>query len=141
MKLFLDANVLISVLNHELPVFTYSSRVLSLNSLNSKYKLYTSPLCLAITYYFASKKCGNNKALEKLKLLGEQLHITSMTQSEVLATTQNKKIKIYEDALQYYSAVNAGFDAIITENVKNSYFSIIGVFDCRDFILNELKVF
>ena len=31
MKLFLDANVLVSVLNKEYPSFTYTSRILSLD--------------------------------------------------------------------------------------------------------------
>ena len=57
MKVFLDANILISVLNKEYPVFTFSSRVLSLAD-NSKYKFYTSPLCLAIAYYFAEKSAA-----------------------------------------------------------------------------------
>ena len=58
MKVFLDANILVSVLNKEYPVFTYSSRVLSLAD-HSKYKFYTSPLCLAIAYYFAEKMNSN----------------------------------------------------------------------------------
>ena len=92
MKLFLDANVLISVLNHELPVFTYSSRILSLEQFSSRYKLYTSPLCLAITYYFASKKCGNKKAIEKMQILGNLLNICTISEAEVKATSLNKKI-------------------------------------------------
>ena len=39
MKIFLDANVLISVLNNEYPLFTYSARVLSLAD-NKKYKVF-----------------------------------------------------------------------------------------------------
>lgn len=55
MKLFLDANVLVSVVNKEYPLFTYSSRILSLAS-NPKFEVYTSPLCLAIAFYFAEKQ-------------------------------------------------------------------------------------
>jgi len=58
MKIFLDANILVSVLNKEYPVFSYSSRVLSLAD-NTKFKVYTSPLCLAIAFYFAEKKTNN----------------------------------------------------------------------------------
>ncbi len=77
MKIFLDANILVSVLNKEYPVFTYSSRVLSLANV-SKYKLYTSPLCLAIAYYFAEKKCGNTQARHKIDLLISKLQITTV---------------------------------------------------------------
>ena len=64
MKIFLDANVLVSVLNKEYPLFTYSSRVLSLAD-NPEFKVYTSPLCLAIAFYFAEKKNGNAMARKK----------------------------------------------------------------------------
>jgi predicted nucleic acid-binding protein len=61
MNIFLDANVIISVVNQEYPLFTHSSRVLSLAD-NDNYKVYTSPLCLAITYYFSEKKSGTKMA-------------------------------------------------------------------------------
>jgi len=54
-KVLLDANVLISVLNKEYPLFTFSSRILSLTDAK-KQQLYTSPLALAIAFYFSSKK-------------------------------------------------------------------------------------
>ncbi|MEJ6980186.1 hypothetical protein WG906_06975 [Pedobacter sp. P351] len=54
MKVFLDANILISVLNKEYPVFPITSRILSLSD-TDKFELYTSPFCLAIAFYFAEK--------------------------------------------------------------------------------------
>ena len=55
MKVFLDANILVSVINKEYPLFPFTSRILSLNQ-NFRFSLYTSPLCLAIAFYFAEKK-------------------------------------------------------------------------------------
>jgi predicted nucleic acid-binding protein len=64
MNIFLDANILVSVLNKEYPLFTYSSRILSLID-SKRFRVYTSPICLAIAFYFAEKKCGNKIALQK----------------------------------------------------------------------------
>jgi predicted nucleic acid-binding protein len=58
MKIFLDANILISVLNKEYPLFTYSSRILSLAD-DKRFQVFTSPVCLAIAFYFAEKKSGS----------------------------------------------------------------------------------
>ena len=55
MKVFLDANVLVSVLNKEYPLFPHSARILSLAD-QLRYQLYTTPICLAIAFYFAEKK-------------------------------------------------------------------------------------
>lgn len=138
MKLFLDANILVSVLNHEMPVFSYSSRIMSLPSFKSNYQLYTSPICLAISYYFAEKKCGSKRAIEKMQILSKHIKITSIGQNEVKLVNANKKIKDYEDGLQYYAALNGGCNVIITENISDFYFSEIPVHSSKEFILEVL---
>ncbi len=135
MKLFVDANVLISVLNKEYPVFTYSSRILSLADY-SKFKLYTSPICLAIAYYFAEKKCGNVQARAKINILVNKLHITTVNDKTVRDTNSNKKIHDFEDGLQYYSALNSGCKYIITEDLEDFYFSEIETLNCKSFLEN-----
>lgn len=133
MKVFLDANILVSVLNKEYPVFTFSSRVLSLAD-NSKYKFYTSPLCLAIAYYFAEKKCGNAQARNKIDLLITKLQITTVNDKTVRDTNLNKQIHDFEDGLQYYSALNSGCKYIVTEDLNDFYFSEIEVLTSRRFL-------
>ncbi|MEI9958643.1 MAG: PIN domain-containing protein [Ferruginibacter sp.] len=71
MRIFLDANILVSVLNKEYPLFTYAARIVSLAD-NKKFTVYTSPVCLAIAFYFAEKKCGTQLAKQKIKLLSEK---------------------------------------------------------------------
>lgn len=138
MNIFLDANILVSVLNHEMPTFSYSARVMSLPTFRSNFKLFTSPICLAIAYYFAEKKCGNKKAIEKIKILSNQIQITSIGPDEVYAVNINNKINDYEDGLQYYAALNAKCDMIITENIGDFFFSEIPVYTPKDYILNVL---
>jgi len=88
MKIFLDANVLISVLNKEYPLFTYNSRVLSLVD-NARFKVCTSPLCLAIAFYFAEKKHGTTHARKKIDLLIEKLEFTSITERTIFQVGKN----------------------------------------------------
>jgi predicted nucleic acid-binding protein len=133
MILFLDANVLVSVLNKEYPLFTYSSRVLSLAD-DSKFKVYTSPLCLAIAFYFAEKKHGNSMARKKISLLTEKLHFTSIDHKTVVDAEHNKKIHDLEDGLQYYSALEKKCECIITEDLNDFYFSEIQVLNSRRFL-------
>jgi predicted nucleic acid-binding protein len=133
MKIFLDANILVSVLNKEYPVFTYSSRVMSLAD-SSGFKLYTSPLCLAIAFYFAGKKSGNASARHKINLLTEKLKFTQVNEEAVHQTTRNKRIHDFEDGLQYYSALGSGCKLIVTEDVKDFYFSEIEVLSSRQFL-------
>jgi predicted nucleic acid-binding protein len=64
MKIFIDVNVLVSVLNKEYPLFPYAARALSLID-DPEFEVFTSPVCLAIAFYFSEKKSGRAKAKEK----------------------------------------------------------------------------
>ncbi|MBC7886931.1 MAG: PIN domain-containing protein [Ferruginibacter sp.] len=133
MRIFLDANILVSVLNKEYPLFTYSARILSLAD-NKKFTLYTSPICLAIAFYFAEKKSGTLMAKKKIEILAGKLSITDVGKFEVLASLQNKKVNDFEDGIEYYAAVSSACDAIITEDINDFYFSSIPVLHSKAFI-------
>jgi len=124
MKIFIDANIIVSVLNKEYPVFTYAARVLSLPA-SRNIQLYTSSCCIAIAYYFACKKSGAGKARQKIALLAQHIKLAENKQQDVQLICTNKKIKDFEDGLQYYAAANAGCKCIITGKVKDYYFSDI----------------
>jgi predicted nucleic acid-binding protein len=132
MRVFLDANVLISVVNEEYPVYAYSARIVSLAQ-NPGFKIFTSPLSLAITFYFAEKK-NKRRALEKIKFLAGKLHITSQDEKVVSAALGNKQIHDFEDGLQYYSALDSGCTAIISEDGADFHFSEIEVLRSREFM-------
>ncbi len=137
MKIFLDANILVSVLNKEYPLFTYSSRILSLAN-RSDFKVFTSPLCLAIAFYFSEKKSGKKEAGLKINLLGSKILIADTTKVVVSQTIENARINDFEDGLEYYSALGEKCKCIITENVSDFYFSEIEVLSARDFFEKHL---
>lgn len=133
MKIFLDANVLVSVLNKEYPLFTYTSRILSLIE-NRKYVVYTSPLCLDIAFYFAEKKNGTKAARRKIEILSGKIKIAPVDQLSVKKAVENKMILDFEDGLQYYAAENVKCQCIITEDVDDFFFSKMEVLRSKDFI-------
>jgi len=133
MKIFLDANVLVSVLNKEYPTFSHSARIISLGDHSRKFKLYTSPMCLAIAFYFAEKKSNSALAKQKINILCQHLSIADNTTEGVLKTLENKSIHDFEDGLEYYAAVKENCDCIITEDKKDFYFSDIEILNCKEF--------
>lgn len=133
MRVFLDANILVSVLNKEYPLFPFSSRILSLTE-QPNFEIYTSPICLAIAWYFSEKKSGTKQARRKMELLCSKIKIAANVEKAVFSTLTNKNIHDFEDGLEYYAALNAGCECIITENKADFYFSEIPVFACEEFI-------
>jgi len=137
-KIFLDVNVIVAVLNREYPLFTPAARILSLSD-NKRFQIYTSPLCLAIAYYFAEKKSSSKHARSGIEILAGKLIITTVNQETVRLSVKNPAITDFEDGLEYYSAVQSGCQAIITEDVSDFFFSKIPVMNCETFILSLIS--
>jgi predicted nucleic acid-binding protein len=133
MKIFIDANILISVLNHEYPLFNYSSRILSLAD-NASYQIFTSPISLAIAFYFSEKKSGRKLAKKKLEVLCDKVQSTLVDQEIVQSAIHNPKSLDFEDCLEYYSAIHLGCDVILTEDKTDFYFSELPVLNSQEFI-------
>ena len=133
MRLFVDANILVATLNKEYPLFTWSSRLLSLQG-KHEIALFTSPLCLAIAFYFSSKKSGEKIAREKIETLLQHIGITPVDESTTRQAIKNKLIYDFEDGMEYYSAIRHKCDCIITENQKDFYFSELEVMGCEAFL-------
>lgn len=133
MKIFLDANVLVSVLNREYPLFPLSARVLSLSD-RPDFELLTSPVCLAMAFYFSEKKSGSSLAKRKIEVLNTKLKMTSVDQAVVNLAIKNPQVTDFEDGLEYFSAINASCEIIVTEDQSGFFFSDIPVFTCKQFL-------
>lgn len=138
MRIFLDANILVSVLNKEYPLFTWSARVLSLAG-KKRFTLYTSAVCLAIAFYFAEKKSGTRAARTKIGLLTQHVSIAGLGGAEVIQAVKDQSVNDFEDGLQYYAAKAAKCRCIITEDVHDFYFSELEVLTAEQFLRKYLS--
>ncbi len=138
MRVFVDANILVSVLNKEYPLFTNTSRILSLAG-SAGFQIYTSPVCLAIAFYFASKKYKSTKAKEKISLLYNHIEIAEATKSSVQKALKNKSVLDFEDGIEYYSAEESRCTCLVTEDINDFYFAKIEVLTSEAFFLKYMK--
>jgi len=137
MKIFVDANILVSVLNKEYPLFTYTSRIVSLAD-TGEMEVFTSPVCLAIAFYFAEKKVGSQKAKQKIKLLADHLCIAEITAHSVSKSLRNPAVIDFEDGLEYYAAVENKCRCIVTEDISDFHFSEIEVLSSQEFFKRHM---
>ena len=87
--------------------------------------MFTTPLCLAIAFYFAEKK-NKKLARQKIGLLGEHLSIAAISEATVKKVTKNA-------AIHDYAALESKCACIITEDRDDFYFSEIEVISAEDF--------
>ena len=139
MRIFLDANILVTVLCNEYPQISFCSQVLSLCD-NKRFEVYTSPLCLVIAFYFSEKKNGNRLARKKISLLAGKIRITTINEESVKKTISNRSVNDFEDGLEYYSALQSKCKCIITNDRKDFYFSEIETLSAEDFLMKYVVV-
>lgn len=133
MRIFLDANVLITVLCNEYPRFTACARVLSLCD-NPRFTVFTSPLCIGIAAYFTEKKNGRQLAKKKMALLLDKLRITTIDEDMTRQVMTNPRVDDVEDGLQYYSALGSGCECIVTYDKGDFHFAETEVLDAEAFL-------
>ncbi|HKL40022.1 MAG TPA: PIN domain-containing protein, partial [Cryomorphaceae bacterium] len=76
-----------------------------------------------------------NTKLRKFKVISE----VSVTHEQTVEKSLNSKFKDFEDALQYYSALEANCDLILTRNGKDFRLSEIPVMTAEEFLASVSK--
>lgn len=137
-RLFVDTNIVIDLFAKREPFYTEAATLFSLADTKKLY-LSVSALTFANANYILlqSKKQDEAKLiLRKLKLI---VSVLSLDEKIVGLSLNDNDFKDYEDALQYYSALDNGAEAIITRNLRDFKKSKLPVMTAAQFLKNFLK--
>ena len=115
--LFVDSDVILDVLEKRERFYEYSAQILSLGD-EKKVKLVTTSLAFANIYYLLRKHLGIKKAKESLRKLRIIVDVISVNAKEV-DLALNSELSDFEDALQYFMALDGKIEFIITRNVRD----------------------
>lgn len=116
-KYFVDTDVILDLLSQRVPHFHFSAVLFSLAEMG-KFELYTSPTVMVNTFYILRKNLGNENAKNTLRKLRIILHVIDSSE-KVLDLALNSNFNDFEDAIQYYTALDADIQTIITRNLKD----------------------
>ena len=136
-NLFLDTNIVLDLLAHRMPFYTEAAKLFSLAD-KKKIKLSISALCLADVNYILSKKTPEmevRKILRKFKVLVNLLPLDEKISDLAL----NSEFRDFEDAIQYFTAIENDQDLIITRNQQDFKESKIPVMTAGEFIKSIKK--
>ncbi len=122
-KIFLDANILIDILDSKRPSSKESAKLFEfLVRRVNDFGLYTSCDLLTTVYYLTVKPLGKDEALAKIKILNRVIHIIEFGNTEVTEAIElmerNPKYIDLEDTIQYVMARKKKCDYIITNDKK-----------------------
>lgn len=116
-KIFVDTDVILDLLAERIPFFHFSAVLFTFAEMK-KLELYTSPLVLANTFYILRKQLGNNEARNALRKLRILLHVVDSSES-IIDKALNSDFSDFEDAIQYYTALEHEITVILTRNLRD----------------------
>jgi predicted nucleic acid-binding protein len=131
-KLFLDTNIILDLLANRFPFYTEAAELFSLAD-KHKLKLSISSLCMADTHYILSRQNPEmevRKILRKFKILVNVLSLDD----KITDLALNSEFRDFEDAIQYFTAIENDQDIIITRNLSDFKDSKIPVMTAKEFI-------
>ena len=127
-NVFVDTNVIIDFLADRKPFSDGAAQLFQLAK-NKEIKLYIAAISVNNTYYILRKVCLHSKSLELIGSIDDLVEIIPLTQN-VIRKAIKSGFKDFEDALQYYSALNVNkVDVIVTRNAKDFKKSEVPVLD------------
>lgn len=113
-KVFVDSDIILDLLAKREPHYLHAAKLFTLID-QQKVKGYTSPIVFANLHYLLRKNSSNSAALKSLRKLKTLINILSVDE-RIIEQSLNSEFADFEDAIQYFAAVNNGISIIITRN-------------------------
>ena len=130
-KLFVDTNIVIDLLERREP-FCNDAILLFTMAYNKKVKLFVSPMTFATASYLL-RKHGTQGVNALLSNLRQLVHIAA-TDKKVIDNSIASSFPDFEDAMQYYTALSAKVDIIITRNIADFENSRLPIMTAEQFL-------
>ncbi|WP_456377838.1 type II toxin-antitoxin system VapC family toxin [Lutibacter sp.] len=131
-RLLVDTNIVIDLLAKRNDFFLEAQELFTLAD-RKELKLFVSSLTFANTYYILSQKLKVKEArkiLRKFKVLVEVLPMDD----KIIDLSLDSDFKDFEDAIQYYTAIENEIDIILTRNLKDFKTSKIPVLTAKNYV-------
>jgi predicted nucleic acid-binding protein len=132
-RILIDSDVILDLLLDRKP-FCEDSLAIIYACEQKQLQGFVTPVIIANVYYIFRQKASHVTVTEQLKLLLNIISVLNMDQKQVLAALDSK-FTDFEDALQYFSAIQSNkVDVIITRNTSDYKKSALPVFTPNEFL-------
>lgn len=135
-RLFLDTNVILDLLGERIPFYDSIAKVATLAD-QKKITLVVSPLSFTTIDYVLNKFESSESVLIKLrkfKIICDVCEVDEKTIEKGL----NSGFKDFEDAVQYFTALQSNCSIIITRNAKGFKSATIPIMTAEEYLSSIL---
>jgi len=136
MRIFIDTNILIDLLIKRLPSYSSVARIFDI-ALKQKDTIVISNLSIVNAHYVVKKITGVQESSLRIALnnICTTCEIASFTPSITIKSLISE-FKDFEDATQYFCALENGCDLIVTNNKKDFKLSALPVMNAIEFLIS-----
>jgi len=134
MKVFIDTNIFLDILCKR-DLFVDDALSIFDMAVDGRIELLISDLSIANIKYVTRKEIPSDKFYDLIQTFRSIFTIVPLG-AGVVDNAVSLRANDFEDALQYFSAVQAGADCLVTRNIKDYRFAKMEVLDSKTFLAN-----
>ena len=131
-KVLVDTDVIYDLLAKREPYYIFAA-ILFTKADHNKVKLFISALTIANMHYMLSRLKSDKEARKILNRFKVLVSIIPLDQ-KILELALNSDFKDFEDAIQYYSAIENNVEILLTRNLRDYKKAKIPVMTAEGFI-------
>ncbi|MCX6251214.1 MAG: PIN domain-containing protein [Bacteroidetes bacterium] len=131
-KVFVDTDIIYDLIGKRDPFYLAAAQLFTLAD-EGKVQIFISALSLANIHDLISKQRSDEEAKEILRKLKVLIYITPLN-DKIIDLALNSEFPDFEDAIQYYSALQNDIEVLLTRNLKDYRKAQIAVLTAQDFI-------
>jgi len=130
-KVFVDTDIIYDLLGKRDPFYLAAAQLFTLAD-EGKIQIYISALSLANLYYLISKQKSEEEAKEILRKFKVLVHVAPLN-DKIIDLALNSDFSDFEDAIQYFLALQNDLEVLLTRNLKDYRKAQITVLTAHDF--------
>jgi len=131
-KVFVDTDIIYDLIGRRDPFYLAAAQLFTLAD-EGKIQIFISALSLANLHYLISKQRSEEESKEILRKFKVLVHVAPLN-DKIIDLALNSEFSDFEDALQYYSALQNEIEVLLTRNLKDYRKAQITVLTAQDFI-------
>jgi predicted nucleic acid-binding protein len=132
-KVFVDTNVLIDLLAKRQPFYDEAAKLFTLAEIK-KIELSVSSLTIANTAYILLRELNALESKQIIRKLRIIVRVIPVDEKVVDMALNDNSFTDFEDAIEYFSALDSSQDVIITRNLRDFKQSRIPVMTAEQFL-------
>jgi len=131
-KVFVDTDIIYDMLATREPHYQAAAKLFTFSD-EGKIQIFISALSVANIHYLISKNLSSNEAKQILRKFRLLVHIVPLNE-KIIDLSLNSDFGDFEDAIQYYCAIENDIEILLTRNLKDYKKAQISIMTAQDYI-------